>query len=269
MKKLFLVLISLLLLTGVANSVEWTQAMTADYAAQNTGKSVATASSVLLRVYYRGTGLNPSVGCSADSVVLYDDGAADLTTSTIAAATNTVAELVAAINADADWVAIAGPDSYGNYPIDGAVIASEAGVTTGQGINTYVGSTLASARGIYLDSSTARGMTCGVEADQTAVIRLKDLDTRIDPTLATTVGTITIDVYDGNTLIRRRVIGGGSYLGTGAGTSASTIEFADRGLATTKGNSLCVVVSSSTVITSVEADWRLQNLSITYDKLRP
>lgn len=259
MKKLLLVLVSVLLLTGVAYASEWTSSLNAELSAQNTGRAVVTASSVVLQVYYRGTGQNPSFGVSGDSVVLYDDGAADVTVNTSTAATDTVEEIVSAINNDGDWVAVAGPDYYPGYAINGALIALN---------NSYtIGSNLASAGSFTADSSTTLDMTAGVQADPNARIRLKTISQQV----ASNLDNITIRVYDGDTLIWQKYIPNGSYISaTGLSASPNTVIpcSSDKGLSTTKGNSLCVRVSTDGQFDTDATARAFDQVAITYDKLR-
>ncbi len=75
MKKLLLVLISALLLAGVAQAAEMNQAISAELSAQSVGRSVATDSSVVLKVWAKDGVLSyPGIGVtSGTAIVVYSN----------------------------------------------------------------------------------------------------------------------------------------------------------------------------------------------------
>ena len=259
MKKLFLVLVSILLLAGVAQAVDFDQAITGEFAAQNTGRSVVTDSSVLLRVWFDG-GLdhNASVGVSADTIILYEDGASTYTVDTASTSYDTPGEIAGYINDQTGWHALVGPDAYDDYSCSAGLIASN---------NAYVGSNVASCASLWDDSSISTKWLVGVAKDDISQFRLKNINAEI----ASLSDNITIDVYDGNTRIWRKYITNAAYITTTAAAASTNTVIPtndDKGLAATKGNSLCVVVDTDGAWDTDAVAKAADQLTITYDKLR-
>ena len=259
MRKILLVLVSVLLLAGIASASEWNSSFNAELSAQNTGRAVVTDSSVILQIWYTGpVEDNASVGVSADTVNLYSDGAAGSTVNTSSTSYDTPGEIVDYINGLDYWKAAVGPDSYRNFSVSGAIIASD---------NAYVGSTQTDAASIYNDASTSLDQTIGVAADATSRIRLKTISQQ----LASNSDNITIAVYDGNTKIWQKHVTPAVYNSTTASAASTNTVIPtndDKGLASTKGNSLCVVVTTDGQWDTDAVAKANDQLTITYDKLR-
>jgi len=258
------------------------QAITAEFSALTTGRSVASGESVLLKIWYAGTGANPSVGVSNSTINLYDDGATDDSVDTSAGLYNTVGEVVDYIEASGDWRAQLGPDAYRDLQIStiGSGLMASSGAAKGG--NVYTSTSEADSVNIYLNNHTLAKMTCGVKADSGASIRLKSIDAQYalsnlsSPGYSGGLGA-TISVFDGNTEIYKKFIGRADFNTTnGNNSSVNTIVFAGDGLSTTKNKSLCVVVSASVVagdtyckaLCSDSTSQLTNQIAITYDKLR-
>lgn len=259
MRKIFLVLVAVLLVTGAAFASDWNSSLNAELSAQNTGRSVATDGSVILQIWYTGSlDNNASVGVSSDTINLYTAGTAGSTVNTASTTYDTPGEIVDYINSLSGWKAEVGPDSYRDFSVSGAILAQN---------NASVGSNVDTAVSIYNDASTSLDVTAGVKADATSRIRLKTINQQE----ASNSDNITIAVYDGNTKIWQKYVTNAANIApTAAAASTNTVIPVndDKGLATTKGNSLCVVVTTDGVYDTDAVAKANDQLTITYDKLR-
>ena len=258
MKKLLLVLISVLFLAGQAFAAEYNQAATAELVAQWKGNSVTSDSSVIMDIWYTGTGVNPLVGVSNNSSILLYAGVAVAYTVDLASTSyDTIGEAVDYIDGLTDWEAAVGKDAY--RAISSKQCLAESAATVGiDEANAYT---------VALDTSVGNLFTCGVKANSRYTNRLKSITTQV----SSAGDNITIYVYDKDTIVWQKYLTDAVYTTTtAAGNSTNTIVFvtaAEKGLSATKGNSLVVVADSDGVL-DTNAVAKAQNVvSIIYDQL--
>ena len=265
MKKLYLVLISILLLTGAAQAAEYTQAITAELSAQNVGRSRVTDASVILKVWNT-TLESPGVGVSdSTSLILYTNRITPtgITIDSAAAALDTVGEVVDYINTNLStdstvrFYASVGNDAYRDLSTTNLLPAN----ISVPGATKALASTVANA--------SSRSLSVGVEDLGGMTPRLKSITSSL-PLAAT--GDITISVYDGNTRVWRKYISNSAYnSATANSASANSVTFAEgngKGLSVTKGNALCVEATTGVNVRAGTDDLAINSISIVYDQYK-
>ena len=260
MRKILLVLVAVLLLANAAQAVEFSQIVTADFAAQNKGRSVTSDSSVLINVWYTGTDENPAVGVSNNTaLLLYSDKIAGTATTvnTTSTSYDTVGELVDYINSVDGFNASVGNDAYR---------AMSSAYMLGENL-AAPGDREGSAYTVNLDCSTATFMSCGVLSSVGKTGRIKSFET----SLASNSDNMTISIYEGDTAVYTKYVPAGAYNSTTAyGSSISSVKFTDdgsKGLAGTKNTPLCLVIDSDGALDTNAVAKAQNNITIIYDKL--
>ena len=253
MRKIFLVLVAILLIAGTAQAIEWQSAMVAESAALDKGKAITSDSSVIMRVWYTGTGASPAVGVSAPTVLLYSDvTAATSTTVNTTATYTTVGAMVDFINSNAGWHASVGDDAY-RAMASRFLLRKDYASPGDREDNAYT---------VLLDTSTATFMSCGILASVQNVPRIFDYHTHLE-----SLGSdMTIDIYEGDTSVYHRFIPNAQYIGTGIGSSSNTVSFTS-GIAGTKNGHLCLVIDTSGTFDTNALAKSQNGINIIYDKL--
>ena len=265
MRKILSVLSILLLLAGVAQAVEMNQAVTSELTSQNKGRSRATDSSVIIKVWQGDALTNAGVGVSSGTVLkLYTDTRnvpTGITLLTSASDLDTVGEIVDYINTNfstdssVEFYASVGPDGYRDMPSH-SLTAADISVP---GITKANASTIA--------TGNSRLMSAGVEATDGVTPRIKSVSYQIP---AYQASYVTLAVWDGNTRIWQRTTGMGAYnSNTADSASPNSVTFPEaKGISATKGNSIvAVATTNANVDTDTVAD-AVNNIAIVYDQYR-
>ena len=267
MKKL-IILISSLLIAGISYATDWQTALTADLAARNQGRSVTTDNSVILKVWAtEGISANPGIGVSSNTgIIVYSNYVTGVgyTINPTAAATDTVGEIVDYINTNFSSdssvriYADEGQDAYRDMTAAPVLDANIIAAGANRDDSTAV-----------VNSESSNRFSAGVASREGTTIRLKSISAQI-PVSSETANSVALDVYDGNTRIWRKSTGTGALNSNTADAASpnSVILDGDKGLSATKGNSLCVVATSTANIgTDTVAD-NVLGLSIIYDQYK-
>lgn len=253
MRKIFLVLVAILLMTSTAQAIEWTQAMTAEYAAQDKGRAITSDSSVIMNVWYTGSSSTAAVGVSGlTTMLLYSDVTAATSTTVSAGTYTTIGAMVDYINSLAGWHATVGNDAY-RAMVSNFMLRENYRAPGDREDNAYT---------VNLDCSTATFMSCGVLSSVGKSGRIFDYYTH----LASATGNMTIDIYEGDTSVYHRFVPSALYIGVTTGSSANTVSF-DGGLTGTKNAPLCLVIDSSAALDTDTPARSLNGINIIYDKL--
>jgi len=267
MRRIFIALAVLILavsIAGIASAAELTQLQTAQLEAVGQARSVVSDGSVIAKIWYTGTG-NGAVGVSNNStLILYSDYTQDTagyTINTASSTYDTVGELVDYINGSCtDFSANVGPDGY--RALDTDYLLSD---------DITKGPTSKAKKSIYLDSSTAGYLTCGVEAKTNITPRIR----QYVGSMYAESGLITEQLYDGDTCVWRRDINRASWINASSTlASGNTVTFSstgDNGVAGTKNTPFVLKVTpSANVLGNCETSEKTQavNVSIIYDELQ-
>lgn len=304
MKIKFILILTVVLLIAIpAFGASLDQWMLAEYLAQPEGRSVASGTSVVLKLWFDDdTNVNPNyaqIGVSSTTLNLYEagaivsttrfggsDGSIELTNGSY----DTLGELITAINGDTSryWNAKLGPDGFNSMKciwmmpyiveVNDDVNESEFTYYSIISANTVK----SDAREFTLDPHLAHGMTCGVEAEADARVRLK----LIEESTTSSRMPHWIEVYSGDDIIYRQGFGteesclrddavaeiGGVNI-HGDSSTPNTINLADghKGVGGAKGKNLCVFTRWDTTGT-FRADYSSPatgSLSIIYDVIKP
>lgn len=267
MKKILLAFLSFLLLAGVVQAAEMTQAINAEYTAQNTGRSRATDSSVVLKVWgTEGILSFPGLGVSTSTtIIVYTNYAtgAGVSIDTQDASFDTVGEVVDYINTNLasdstiKMNASVGTDAYRDMPTTSILRANIVAV----GTSRDTAGTVATAN--------SRIMSAGVESNAGVTPRIKSISCQMPVSVGSGATGVTLSVYDGNTRIWRKYTGlSGLYTAGDVSNSANSVVFPGKGLAATKGNSICAVATSDGNVLADTSSLAINNIAIIYDKLR-
>jgi len=255
MRKIFLVLVAVLLIASTAQAVEWQQSMTAENAAQPKGRSIVTDSSVVMRVWYTGTSASAAVGVSPGSVImLYSDIGAGTSTAVSSVTYTTIGSAVDFINNQAGWHASVGNDAY--RAMTSVLMLRENWAAPGDRIDN--------AFTVDLDCSVARFLSCGVLQSVGKLGRIKEFNTHLESLNQ----DMTIDIYEGDTSVYHKNIVAANYQSsTALGSSQSTVTFSGKGLTGTKNTPLCLVIGTAGTLDATAPARAQDNVSIIYDYL--
>jgi len=253
--KIFAILIAILLIASTAQAVEWTQVMTAEYAAQTKGRSVISGNSVIMNIWYTGTDAVPAVGVSSNvSLLLYSNVTTATSTAVPFATYATIGAMVDFINSNAGWHATVGNDAY-RAMASNFMFPKNWASPGDREDNAYT---------VNLDCSTATFMSCGVLSSVGRTGRIKEFNTHLE-----SLGQpVTIDIYEGDTSVYHKNISAANYQSsTALGSSQSTVVFGGKGIVGTKNTPLCLVIDSAGALDVSATATAQNNISILYDKL--
>lgn len=286
MKKLLVVLAILTLVCGSAYAIDKDQAITNEYAARNVGRSVATDSTVALKVWCK-NGVLPYCGVgvsSSTSIILYKTyayGTQEGYTITLGSTyvlgsltdvIDTPGELVSYINgafasdSSVQLVASLGNDVHKDTPLTAIATANI----------TACGVTQDATESVVKRQTNDR-ISVGAEAKSGAVNRIKSMTAHLDlrPN-APSSGGVTLRIYDGTTVIWRKYVTQAAWNAEAASyssnnsSSSNTVEFPDcKGISSSVGNGLvaeCVVDTQQPNHTAAELAGT--NIAIIYDQLK-
>ena len=284
MNKLFVLIAVLVLLTGTAFAANLNDLQTAELVADTTGRYAISDSSVAFRIWHTDASLSAQVGISyntaANALIIFYESNAPITDGssrnmgtdgggrifTGVASGDTIGEIVDLINNDSnsDWHAAVGPDAWKSMPSNYLLQAGTASAGTSKINPTYV----------YVNQTGVNMVTCGIEAQDNTVNRIKSITHGVAGT-----GSLRVQVYDGNSIIYRKQItrtaynSGSATTPSSVGASPDTINFAaltaGKGLAGKKGNSLVVAVSGDTTVPATTGASKIDEsvVTITYDQV--
>jgi hypothetical protein len=210
MKKISLLLLALMFTVSVGYCADADSLTVSSLAAQPTGRAVVFDEPQLIEIWYTGSSVNPQLGVSSNtSLLLYEAGAVDTTITTVGS-TDTAVEVIAEINAQTGWNARLGKDAYNALTFSTVMLAANA-AAVGSNTDTVVR--------VLADTSAAKFMTCGIQAKDSTVARIKQVEENCQGT-----GIHTLSVYDGDTRIWRRVYNNVTVYNA---ASPVTVKFAD------------------------------------------
>lgn len=270
MKKIFIALVALFLLSGVAFGANLNDASVAELVADPQGRAVIFDETQVVNIWYTGTARTVGVGVSNSTIINFVEdgvytgaafeGAYDSVDTNVATA-DTVAELVSIINSDTNgnWHASQGRDVTPNTTT--YFLVTQNFQAPG---NNEAGSVKA-----VNDTSTSHIMLAGFAADGHATLRLKQLEETAQGT-----GVHTIEVWDGSTSVYKRVYPSATiYSGSGSpaagglvGVTPLTVAFPGVGICAKGGKGLSVSSGWSTTMAGDSAS--TENLSIIVDKVK-
>jgi len=260
-KYLFLALSLCLVVSAVpAFAADYYSDAGAELQAQWKGNNNVVDTPCNVAVWYDGTYTDAAaIATSNTSIGIYSGAIVYATPSSSYA---TMGALVDYINSISGWHASI-VDSYRSHSTNDFLIKAVGAV----------GRTYETAYEFPCDTSASIGIAAGARAQDGVVNRIKSLQC----TLPVGSGNVTIRILDGNNVIWQKwVSGGASSTGvwnstTASASSANTIVFStgpEKGLSSTKGNGLCVEVSSSTALSTDATALSITSISLVYDELR-
>lgn len=292
--KLFVILISALLIALPAFCASREEWELAELLAQPQGRSRVSGNSVLFTIWYQDNSnviddyaqLGLSGSTAEYSFNLYENGtivaatrfaSSDGSIDTTATAYDTIGELVEAINADTSgyWHASLGPDAYEDMPCD-YMMNKNVTLTDTTDENEFTADPLwdtnvpeSDAPEMRLSVDSARGMTCGVKSETSARIRLKFIEE------STTADLLPhwIEVWSGDDIIYRRgftaaesctrdegnaeiASGSANIRGQGDSSTPNTVNLAEghKGVGGAVDENLCVFTKWNSTAT-MQADY--------------
>ena len=269
MKKFLLVLIALSLTAGFAYAIDFDQAVTNAVSVQNVGRTVATDSSAIIKIWSTGGAANPGLGVSSStSIIVYSNVASQVgyTISTRDTATDTAGEIVDYINTN--FSSDSSVKIYAEVGSDARRASSARSLVPADiisaGLNQADSTAIANAQ-------TNGRISVGVEGKTGRINRIKSVSVQLpNGYSATGADGITLSLYDGNTAVWSKYITGAVLRATSDDSnSANTIKFnEEKGISVTKGNSImaeAVGDTSSAAVTATEKT--LTRAAIVYDQL--
>lgn len=249
MKKL-LIAVAILLMASSALAADANEGSTRESWAMGKGRAVVSDGSVVLRVWYAGSG-NATVGVSDTTTIILTENGTGTSVDTSSASYDTLGEAAAYIDSLESWEASVGPDGYNGY--DPYLLPSD---------QASAGTTEQSPTNIYNDASTAVELSVGVPATVGKFNRIKKLTHRVAGT-----GVVGIAIYDGDNAVWGTYISSGNYnSATSSHASPNTVDFGAKGISAAQGRSLVAVVSRATTLGDTSNKLTDCNVSIEYDQ---
>lgn len=280
MKKLFFLILALLIVVPFAQANELTVGQTAEVYEHPHGRSVVADKSELLTIWYTGSSASSGFGVSGTTntgnlgILFYEAGAVNTTNrfngstydevslynhKTSESTANTVQGVVDSINSDAsgEFHAAIGrdatPGTATNHSLAADVIL---------GISNREDDAIDNSHVVFEDTSSSDTLRAGFRAQSGTVNRLKQVSHNLKSGAASaalaTVETVTMKVWDQDEVVWIELWSSLNY----ATATATTIYFANydaKGLCSHEGNNLTVVFERDTLMGTTEGN---SNLSI-------